>query len=72
MINVWDNMRHGRIVLQVHDELVVSVPKQHAKKEMERMRDAMEDVKFKLPMLSDGEIGARSWAGMKKLEDRRG
>ncbi|MCK5644852.1 MAG: hypothetical protein KAJ19_28895 [Gammaproteobacteria bacterium] len=72
MINVWDNMRHGRIVLQVHDELVVSVPKQHAKKEMERMRDAMEDVKFKLPMLSDGEIGARSWARMKKLEDRRG
>lgn len=72
MINVWENMNHGRIVLQVHDELVCSVPKQHAKKEMERMRDAMEDVKFKLPMLSDGEIGARSWARMKKLEDRRG
>lgn len=72
MINVWDNLRHGRIVLQVHDELVVSVPKQHAKKEMERMREAMEDVEFRLPMLSDGEIGARSWARMKRLEDNRG
>jgi DNA polymerase-1 len=71
MINVWDNMQHGRIVLQVHDELVCSVPKQHAKKEMERMREAMEDVAFRLPMLSDGEIGVRSWARMRKVRDER-
>ena len=72
MINVWENLNHGRIVLQVHDELVMSVPKQHAKEEMRRMREAMEDVKFKLPMLSDGEIGARSWARLKKVRDDRG
>lgn len=71
MINVWDNMQHGRMVLQVHDELVCSVPKEHAKKEMERMREAMEDVKFHLPMLSDGEVGSRSWARMHKVKDKR-
>lgn len=70
MINVWENMNHGRLVLQVHDELVASVPKEHAKEEMRRMREAMEDVKFRLPMLSDGEVGARSWARMRKLKER--
>ena len=71
MINVWENMQHGRIVLQVHDELVCSVPKEHAIAEMDRMREAMADVKFKLPMLSDGEIGVRSWARMNKHRDIR-
>lgn len=72
MINVAQNMQNGRIVLQVHDELVCSVPKEHAKEEMRRMREAMEDVKFRLPMLSDGEMGARSWARMRKVRDDRG
>lgn len=72
MINVDQNLQHGRIVLQVHDELVCSVPKEHAKEEMRRMREAMEDVKFNLPMLSDGEMGSRSWARMRKVKDNRG
>ena len=71
MINVADNINHGRMVLQVHDEIILSVPRQHAKAEMVRMREAMEDVEFRLPMLSDGEIGRRSWAGMTKVEDKR-
>lgn len=71
MIQVAQNMQHGRMVLQVHDELVLSVPRRYAKIEMERMREAMEDVKFRLPMLSDGEIGARSWATMRKVKDKR-
>jgi DNA polymerase-1 len=71
MVNVAQNINHGRIVLQVHDELILSVPKEHAQAEMVRMREAMEDVKFKLPMLSDGEIGARSWATMRKVKDKR-
>ena len=71
MINVWENLNHGRIVLQVHDELVMSVPKEHAKDEMRRMREAMEDVEFSLPMLSDGEMGTRSWARLRKVKDER-
>ena len=72
MINVDQNMQHGRVVLQVHDELVASVPREHAKTEMIRMREAMEDVKFKLPMLSDGDVGRVSWGRMKKVKDNRG
>lgn len=66
MINAYENMRHGRLVLQVHDELVASVPKAHAKAEMKRMKEAMEDVKFKVPMITEGEIGATSWARLRK------
>lgn len=68
MIQVDQNIRHSRIVLQVHDELLLSCPKQHAKPEMRRFREAMEDVSFKLPMLSSGETGGVSWARMKKVE----
>jgi DNA polymerase I-like protein with 3'-5' exonuclease and polymerase domains len=64
---VAQNMRHARTVLQVHDELLLSCPKQHAKTEMRRFREAMEDVSLKLPMLSDGETGGVSWARMQKV-----
>ncbi len=68
MINTFDNMQHGRMVLQVHDELVASVPKEYAKAEMKRMKEAMEDVQFKVPMLTDGDIGAVSWARLRKTK----
>lgn len=66
MINTHERLQHSRIVLQVHDELLVSCPKEHAKAEMMRMKQAMEDVKFKVPMLTDGEMGGISWARLKK------
>lgn len=68
MINVSENFRHARLVLQVHDELLASCPKEHAKKEMQRMKEGMEDVDFAVPMLTDGSIGATSWARMRKTE----
>lgn len=67
MVQTAQNFRHARLVLQVHDEFLASVPKQHARAEMIRMREAMEDVDFKVPMLSDGETGGVSWARMKKV-----
>lgn len=67
MRQVHQNFRHARIVLQVHDELLASVPRQYARVEMERMREAMEDMNFNVPMLSDGETGGVSWARMKKV-----
>ncbi len=30
------------------------------------MKEAMEDVKFRVPMLTDGEIGATSWARLRR------
>lgn len=67
MIQTAQNFRHARLVLQVHDEFLASVPKQHARAEMIRMREGMEDVDFRVPMLSDGETGGISWARMKKV-----
>lgn len=69
MINVAERLSYGRIVLQVHDELLVSVPRKHAKRVNEEMREAMEDVEFKLPMITDGEVATTSWARMVK-EDK--
>ena len=63
MINVWENC-DSHIVLQVHDELLNCCPKGQEKKEMARMREAMESVKFDVPMLSDGKVGSYSWGSM--------
>ena len=60
MININDNCSN-RIMLQVHDELVMSVVKLDRHKEMAKMKEAMEDVEFKVPMLTDGKCSARSW-----------
>lgn len=68
MINVDQNLVSGaRIVLQVHDELVLSCPVSKMKKGMKQFREAMEDVRFRVPMLSDGEVGKVSWARMKEV-----
>lgn len=71
MVNVDQNMRHGRLVLQVHDELVASVPRRYAREEMARMKEAMEDVVLRLPMLSDGDIGKVSWARLEETDSSK-
>lgn len=60
MINVAANC-DSQIFLQVHDQLVISCPIGKAKKEMARMKEAMEAVKFDIPMLSDGKWSRESW-----------
>ncbi len=57
----------ARLTLQVHDELVGSTPKKTEKKEMARMREAMEAVEFEVPMLSDGKAG-KSWQSSKGVD----
>jgi DNA polymerase-1 len=52
--------RRGRLLLSVHDELVVLVKKEHAEFEMALLRSAMESVPLKVPLLSTGKSGA-SW-----------
>jgi DNA polymerase I-like protein with 3'-5' exonuclease and polymerase domains len=71
MLNMHQNMdlRVSRPVLQVHDELLWCTQPSQVKKEMARMREAMEDVKFDLPMLTDGKVSTKngSWASMKEV-----
>jgi DNA polymerase-1 len=61
--------RQGRIVLVVHDEIVVSCPKETYQKEMELLRWAMDDVEgWDVPLRSEGKIGT-NFGDMTKYED---
>ena len=67
MLQVDDALQSSRLVLQVHDELHVSAPKGSWKQEMKRMKEAMEDLQFDLPLPTEGKKGAFSWARMSKV-----
>lgn len=64
IINYYDIRKEGRLLLTVHDELLASTPRGAWRQEMEILREAMEDIKLDVPLLSDGEMGA-NWANMK-------
>lgn len=67
MINVAENCE-SRIVLQVHDELLNCAKKGSEKREMKLMKEAMEDVQFDIPMLTEGKKSAVSWGRMTAWE----
>ena len=69
LINYNRIRKHGRFLLTVYDEINVSVPLSHVKTEMALLRQAMESVKFDVPMLSDGKVG-KSWATLEKYVDK--
>jgi DNA polymerase I-like protein with 3'-5' exonuclease and polymerase domains len=56
----------ARIILNVHDQITVSVPKKLYRTEMEKLREAMESVEFDVPILSEGKVSDVNWA---ELED---
>lgn len=58
---------HGRFLVTVHDEINVSAPEEHARSEMNILREVMESIEFDVPMLSDGKWGP-SWGDLKKYE----
>jgi len=60
-----ETKKHGRIVLTVHDQLVVSCHKKAWKAEMALLREAMEGIELGAPLISDGGVGYR-WT---ELED---
>lgn len=51
----------ARIILNVHDQVTVSVPKKILKAEMEVLRQCMESVEFDVPILSEGAISSTNW-----------
>jgi DNA polymerase I-like protein with 3'-5' exonuclease and polymerase domains len=55
-------------MLTVHDEIDISAPKKALKREMLRLRDIMMSVEFDVPMLSEGEVGAR-WSELEELKE---
>ena len=51
----------AKILLNVHDQITVSVPKKIAKSEMEVLRKSMESIEFDITMLSEGAVSSTDW-----------
>lgn len=51
----------AKIILNVHDQITVSVPKKIMRTEMEVLRQMMEGVEFSVPILSEGSISFTNW-----------
>lgn len=58
----------SRFMLQVYDELDISSPADDAARQMNALRESMEGIPLRVPLLSDGEWG-RNWGDMEKLKD---
>jgi DNA polymerase-1 len=68
MIRVYDALGPGKLILTVHDEIVLSVPPGRLKKSMTLLRQAMDEVgDIEVPIRSDGAIGT-NWAEMEKTD----
>jgi DNA polymerase I-like protein with 3'-5' exonuclease and polymerase domains len=48
---------HGRIIITVHDQIVITVPKKHWKSEAKILRSCMEDLPLDAKLLADGSVG---------------
>lgn len=62
--------KYGRFYITVHDEIVVSVKKSYMHEGMLKLHEAMSDVDFDVPMLSDGEWSAKSYGQLKTYTGR--
>jgi DNA polymerase-1 len=69
IINYDTVKREGRFLITVHDETNFSCPKTAMAAEMLLLREAMADVAFDVPMLSDGKVGP-SWGSLTKFKER--
>lgn len=58
IINYDAACRYGQFTVQVYDEMNMSCPPECMKQEMRILSESMADVKFDVPMLSDGSYGA--------------
>lgn len=54
--------KDAKIMLNVHDQITVSVPKALVKPEMEVLRKCMESIEFDVPMLSEGSTSSTNWS----------
>lgn len=58
----------ARIILNVHDQITVSVPKNLMQSEMEVLRQAMESVEFDIPILTEGSTSDTNWDELKDYD----
>lgn len=67
MLRYSETKKHGRIMLTVHDQILVCVPKKAWKSEMKILKVAMNGIDLGAPLISDGEVGYR-WTALEKCE----
>ncbi len=59
-----------KFYLNIHDELMSSVPRVHIMSDMCDMREAMEKVEFDIPMLTEGTWSPNNWADLKPYDEK--
>ena len=59
-----------KVLLNVHDQITVSVPKKEVKESMEVLRLMMEGVQFDVPMLSEGSTSSTHWDDLKDYDKK--
>ena len=63
ILHIWEFMvehkltKIWKILLTIHDEIVLSVPEKDVDRAHRELDEAMKNVKFQLPMLSEGKTG---------------
>lgn len=59
-----------KIILNVHDQITVSVPKKEVDEAMEVLRVQMEGVEFDVPILSEGAISETNWDALRDYDKK--
>lgn len=67
MIRFYNSKTPGKLLLTVHDEIIVEAPTKQAKAVMAALRTAMNEAELDVPMISDGEMGT-IWTEMKPCD----
>lgn len=62
--------KHHKCYLTVHDEFLTSIPKRELKSGMKILKECMESVVFKIPMLSDGKWSPNNWADLRTYDKK--
>ena len=60
----------SHFLLPVHDQMLVETPVKLRDKAMETLRMSMENIAFDVPMLSEGDWSAKSWADLQTYDKK--
>jgi len=66
----FDRKPEWKIILNVHDEIVVSVPKQDMVSAMEVLKHSMESVEFDVPIFSEGSVSTKNWSALEAYDKK--
>lgn len=71
IINFYEAKKpQWKIILSVHDQITVSVPKKEVHEAMEVLRVQMERVEFDVPILSEGAVSDTNWDDLRDYDKK--